>query len=116
MFCVEHIQHAFPCLCALLLQDQDPPLFALRDSPPFRPEFTAEHQAMECFGLMLRGFLSTDSGEVLSGGPQRVLHQNPLASRLPRIKTFLNPSSDVPGCRDMAGPLERHRLKDDEAL
>ena len=71
---------------------------------------------MECFGSMLCGFLSTDSGEVLSGGPQRVLHQHLVSSCLPRIQTFLDPPSYVPGCHDMAGPLERQRLKDDETL
>ena len=71
---------------------------------------------MESFGAMLRSFLSTDSGEVLSGGPQRVLHQHREYPRLPRIQTFFDPPLDVPGCRDMAGSLELHRLKDDESL
>ena len=71
---------------------------------------------MKGLGAMIRGFLATDRGEILSGGPQCVLHQHGIPPRLPRIKTFLNAPSDVPGCRDMAGSLERHRLKDDELL
>ena len=116
VFSAEHLQHTFPPLCALLLREQDPPLVMLHDPPHRHPKFSAEQQAMECFDPVLRGFLPTDSVELLSGGPQRVLHQHLVASCLPRIKAFLNPPSDVPGCRDIAGPLERHRLKDNEAL
>ena len=96
-FFVEHLQHTFPHLCELLLWEQEHPLFALCDPPHRRLEFTAEHQAMESFVPMLRGLLSIYSGEVLSGGPQRVLHQHPVSSCLPRIQTFLDPPSDVPG-------------------
>ena len=71
---------------------------------------------MKGLGAVLRGFLATDRGEILSGGPQCVLHQHFELTRLPRIETFLNALSDVPGCRDMAGFLERHRLKDDESF
>ena len=56
---------------------------------------------------MLRGFLSTDSGEVLSGGPQRVLHQHLESSRFPRIQTFLGLPLDVPGIRDRRWNSER---------
>ena len=67
---------------------------------------------MEGLGAVLRGFLATNSGEILSGGPQCVLHQHLMVARLQRIETFLDASPDVPGCCDMAGSLERHRLED----
>ena len=71
---------------------------------------------MECLGSMLRGFFPSDGSEVMISGPQRVLHHHRVAACLPRNQAFFYPPSDVPGCRDMAGPLDRHRLKDDETL
>ena len=71
---------------------------------------------MKGLGPVLRSFFLENGSEVLSGGPQCVLHQHRELARLPRVEAFLDPSPDIPGCCDMAGPLERHRLKDDEAL
>ena len=71
---------------------------------------------MKGLGPVLPSFFPADRSEVLSGGPQRVLHQHRELACLPRVEAFLNPSLNIPGCCDMAGPLERHRLKDDEAL
>ena len=116
MFCVKRLQKTIPRLHAMPLWLQDPSLLPLCDPPHRCPEFTAEHQAKKGFVPMFRGFLSTDRGEVQSGGPQRVLHQHRESPPLPRIETFLNAPSDVPGCCDMTGSLERHHLKDDETL
>ena len=116
MFVAQHLHHALPRLCAVVVGLQHPSLLALGDPPHRRPEFTADHQAMKGLGPVLRGFFPVDGSEVLSGGPQRVLHQHRELARLPRVEAFLNPSPNIPGCCDMAGPLECHRLKDDEAL
>ena len=45
---------------------------------------------MKGLGAVLRGFLATNRGEILSGGPQCVLHQHFVLARLPRIETFLD--------------------------
>ena len=46
----------------------------------------------------------------------RVLHEHCLMPLLLSVQSLFNPLTDVPECRDMAGPLERHRLKEDEML
>ena len=71
---------------------------------------------MKGLGVVLRSFLPADGSEVLSGGPQRVIHQHCELSRLPHVNAFPNPPPDILGCCDMGGSLESHRLKDDEAL
>ena len=114
MFGAQHLHHTLPSLRAFVLWQQDPPLLPLCDPPHRRPEFPAEHQAMVCLSPMLRGFFPADGGEVLCAGPQRVLHEHCVLPRLPSAQALLDPSMDVPVCRDMAGPLERHHLKDDK--
>ena len=65
---------------------------------------------------MLCGFIPSDGGEVLRTRAQCVLHYHGVLSILPSVQALLGPTPYVQGCRDMVGPLKRHRLKDDETL
>ena len=116
MFDAEHLHHSLPRLRAVVFWKESPPLFPFRDPPHRRPEFSAEHQAMKCLSPVLRRFFLADGGEVLGTGPQCVLHEHRVMLRLPRIQALFYPSLYIPGCCDMAGPLERHCLKDNEML
>ena len=71
---------------------------------------------MICLSPVILGFFLADGGEVLCKEPQYVLHYHFVVLRLPHVQALLYPSKDVPLCCDMTGPLERHRLKDDETL
>ena len=99
----------------------DHPLFEgdpvdLYTVPHRLPEFSAEHQAIKCLSPVLRGLFPEDGGEVLGTGPQCVLHEHCVMLRLPRVQALFYPSPYVPGCCDMAGPLEGRHLKDIETL
>ena len=65
---------------------------------------------------MLCGFILADGSEVLRARVQCVLHEHCVLSLLPSVQALFDPTAYVPGCRDMAGPMERPRLKDDETL
>ena len=65
---------------------------------------------------MLSGFITADVGNVLRARAQCVIHEHCVLSRLPSVQALLDPLAYVLRCRDMAGPLERHRLKDYETL
>ena len=65
---------------------------------------------------MLCGFIPADGGEVLRARAQCVLHEHCVLSLLLSVQALLDPTAYVPVFCDVAGPLERHRLKDDETL
>ena len=101
------------CTCPL---ETGTPLILLRYPTHRRPEFPAEHQAMVCLSPIIGGFIPADGGEVLRAGAQCVLHEHCVVSCLPSVQALLDPSAYVLGCRDMAGPLECHRMKGNETL
>ena len=66
--------------------------------------------------LILFGFIPADGDEVLRARAQCILHEHCVLSLIPSVQALLDPKAYVLGCHDMAGPLEHHRLKDDETL
>ena len=108
--------HAHPYLCTFPLATGSTPLLPLRYPPHCRLEFPAENQAKVGLSTVLCGFIPVAGVEVLRARAQCVLHYHGVIPLLPSVQSLLNPTPYVLGCRDMVGPLERHRLKDNETL
>ena len=102
---MEHVKNRFSCLCAHVPQLYQPPFLALYDPVYCGLELPPEHQAIAVGGR-----------ERLIARTSRLLNQNLVLSRLPRVQAFPNPLSNrLCYCHALCA-FQNHRLEDYETL